>query len=90
MSKKLGGNMQIKIGNNNYEVIIEKKRGVKNTYLRVKKDLNLYVSTNILVSDRKIKQTIEENMPSIIKMYEKQLRKQEENSGFSFLGKKYD
>ena len=29
-------------------------------------------------------------MPSIIKMYEKQLRKQEENSGFSFLGKKYD
>lgn len=90
MSKKLGGNMQIKIGNNNYEVIIEKKRGVKNTYLRVKKDLNLYVSTNILVSDRKIKQTIEENMPSVIKMYEKQLRKQEENNGFSFLGKKYD
>lgn len=90
MRKKLGGNVQIQIGNHIYDVIIEKKRGVKNTYLRVKKDLKLYVSTNILVSDRKIKQTIEENMPSIVKMYEKQLRKQEENSGFSFLGKKYE
>ena len=87
MGKKLGGNVQIQIGNHTYDVVIEKKRGVKNTYLRVKKDLKLYVSTSILVSDRKIKQTIEENMPAIVKMYEKQLRKQEENSGFSFLGK---
>ena len=76
MSKKLGGNVQIRIGNHTYDVVIEKKRGVKNTYLRVKKDLKLYVSTSILVSDRKIKQTIEENMPAIVKMYEKQLRKQ--------------
>lgn len=90
MGKKLGGNVQIQIGNHTYDVVIEKKRGVKNTYLRVKKDLKLYVSTSILVSDRKIKQTIEENMPAIVKMYEKQLRKQEENSGFSFLGKKYE
>ncbi len=82
--------MQIKIGDNYYDVVIEKKKGVKNTYLRVKKDLKLYVSTNRLVSDRQIKHTIEENMKAIVSMYEKQLYKQQENSGFSFLGKKYD
>ena len=31
-----------------YNVIIEKKAGNKNTYIRVKKDLNIYVTTGFL------------------------------------------
>lgn len=82
--------MQIQIHNHEIEVIIEKKRGNKNTYLRVKEDLNLYVTTSILTSDRKIKEIISNNMQSIIKMYEKQFMKQELKKDFYYLGKKYD
>ncbi|MBE6147542.1 MAG: M48 family metallopeptidase [Firmicutes bacterium] len=82
--------MQIKISNQVYDVVITKKLNAKNTYLRVKKDLKLYVSTNTFVSDRQIKNTIEENMDSIIKMYEKQLYKKNLDNEFSYLGTVYD
>lgn len=85
-----GGKMRIKIKDKEVEVIITKKISNKNTYLRIKKDLKLYVTTNSLVSDRKIKNIIEENMESIIKMYEKQENKVEDSQEFYFLGKKYD
>ena len=81
--------MNIKINGNDVEVIVTKKLSNKNTYLRIKKDLKLYVTTSSLVSDRKIKNIIEENMDSIIKMYEKQENKQENKDEFYFLGKKY-
>lgn len=82
--------MQVQIHNHEVEVIIEKKRGNKNTYLRIKEDLNLYVTTSILTSDRKIKEIISDNIQSIIKMYEKQFMKQELKKDFYYLGKKYD
>lgn len=80
----------IDINNQRVEVIIIKKKGNKNTYLRVKEDLKLYVTTSYLMSDRKIKSIIEENMDSIIKMYQKQNYKQELKNDFYYLGKKYD
>ena len=82
--------MQIKISNQIYDVVVTRKLNAKNTYLRVKKDLKLYVSTNTFVSDRQIKNTIEENMDSIIKMYEKQLYKKSLDTQFSFLGTVYE
>lgn len=82
--------MNIKINNKEIEVVITRKLGNKNTYLRVKKDLKLYVTTSSLVSDRKIKGIIEENIDSILKMYEKQEDKVENEKEFYFLGKKYD
>ena len=82
--------MYIKINGNDVEVIITKKITNKNTYLRIKKDLKLYVTTSSLVSDRKVKSIIDENMDSVIKMYEKQENKQENENDFYFLGKKYD
>lgn len=85
-----GGKMKIKIKEKEIEVIVTKKLSNKNTYLRIKKDLNLYVTTNSLISDKKIKSIIEENMDSIIKMYEKQANKVEDSQEFYFLGKKYD
>ena len=85
-----GGKMKIIIKEKEIEVIVTKKLSNKNTYLRIKKDLNLYVTTNSLISDKKIKSIIEENMDSIIKMYEKQANKVEDSQEFYFLGKKYD
>lgn len=82
--------MQIKINGQDVEVIIIKKRGNKNTYLRVKDDLKLYVTTSFLMSDRKVKSIIEENMDSIINMYDKQFYKHELKKDFYYLGKKYD
>lgn len=82
--------MNININNQKVEVIILKKRGNKNTYLRIKEDLNLYVTTSSFMSERKIKEIIDENMPSIIKMYEKQAYKQDLKKDFYYLGKKYD
>ena len=82
--------MFIDINDQKTEVIITKKKGNKNTYLRVKEDLKLYVTTSFFMSDRKIKNIIEENMDSIIKMYNKQEFKQDLKKGFYYLGKKYD
>ena len=86
----MGGTMYIKINGKDVEVIIVKKITNKNTYLRIKKDLKLYVTTSSLVSDRKVKSVINENMDSIIRMYEKQENKVENEGEFYFLGKKYD
>ena len=82
--------MYIKIDGNDVEVIISKKISNKNTYLRIKKDLKLYVNTNILTRDKDIKKIIDENMSSIINMYHKQENKIEKVDEFYYLGKKYD
>ena len=46
--------MNIEIHGEVYEVIVEKKR-IKNTYIRVKEDLKIYVSTNILTSKKYVR-----------------------------------
>ncbi len=82
--------MYIKIDDNDVEVIVSKKISNKNTYLRIKKDLKLYVNTSILTRDKDIKKIIDENMTSIINMYHKQENKIEKVDEFYYLGKKYD
>lgn len=82
--------MQINIDNNIVDVHIEKKITNKNTYLRMKEDLNLYVTTNKFTSDKDIKKIIDENIKSITNMYYKQLNKNINNSKFMYLGKTYD
>lgn len=82
--------MVININNEQIEVVITKKKGNKNTYLRVKEDLKLYVTTSFFMTDRKIKSIIEENIDSISRMYKKQNYKQNLKKDFYYLGKKYD
>ena len=82
--------MQIIIDNKYVDVVITKKMKQKNTYLRVKNDLKLYVTTSSFVSDRKVKDIINENMNSIINMYHKQAYKEDLKKDFYYLGKKYD
>lgn len=73
-----------------YNIKIEKKRGNRNTYIRVKEDLTIYITTNIFTRDKEIEKLIAENTQSIIRMINQQIKKQESNEGFNYLGKKYD
>ncbi len=82
--------MQIEIDDEQYEVIITKKIGNRNTYLRVKEDLKIYVTTNTFTSNREIEKIILKNKDSVINMINKMKRKCENNEGFLYLGQRYD
>lgn len=72
-----------------YEVIIEKKNN-KNTYIRVKEDLKIYVTTSKLTPKFMIEKLINDNRGTIIKMIEKQKRENEEINENYYLGEKID
>ena len=80
--------MRIEIDNILVNVEIVRKNN-KNTYMRVKNGV-LVVTTNYMVSDRKMKEIIINNKNSIIKMLEKDNRLNEKNNYFYLFGKKYD
>ena len=81
--------MKYEIDGIEYEVILVKKNN-KNTYIRIKEDGKIYITTNYLVSKSYIKQLLDNNYLTIKKMLEKNKIKQEKNNSFYFLGKKYD
>lgn len=85
-----GGKMKLKVDNEEYEIIIEKKRGNKNTYIRIKPDLKIHITTNIFTTEKYIRDLVEKNYSSIIKMLEKEKIKIENNTHFYYLGKNYD
>ena len=82
--------MQLKIKDKLYEVEIVKKRTNRNTYIRVKEDMTIYVTTNTFVSDRKIAKLLEESISTITKMIEKIEKKNDKKNYFWYLGNKYD
>ena len=59
--------MKYQINNELIDVIIERKNN-RNTYIRVKEDMKIYVTTNYLVRDFQIKKIIEQNNEYILKM----------------------
>ena len=73
-----------------YPIIIERKFKQKNTYIRVKKDLCLHVTTSLLTSNTFIINLIKNNYDKIVEMINTQLNKKENNDGFFYLGKKYN
>jgi len=82
--------MQIRIKDKLYDVEIVRKRTNRNTYIRVKEDLTVYVTTNILISDKSIAKVLEDSIPSITKMIERVDKKNDKKNYFWYLGKKYD
>ena len=82
--------MKFKYNEEEYDIVIDRKKTNKNTYIRVKSDLTIYITTNIFTRDKDIVKLIEENETSIIRMINSQLKKKESNDGFFYLGKKYD
>ena len=82
--------MQLRIDNNLYKVEVIKKKGNRNTYIRVKEDLIIYVTTSYYITEKQIVKLLEENIPSIKKMLDKQIKKNNNKNDFYYLGKKYD
>lgn len=82
--------MHIRINDKEYEVVIVKKIGNRNTYLRVKEDLKIYVTTNTFTPNKEIEKIIIDNQQSIIRMISKMEKHCENNEKFFYLGKEYD
>ena len=80
--------MQLRYNGNNYDIVIERKNN-KRTYIRVKDDLKIHVSTNYFETNFSIKKLIKDNYREICKMIDNATVKKENNSGFFYLGKKY-
>ncbi len=77
--------MTIKIDNQNYEVIITKKRQ-KNMYLRVKENLKIYINAPTLTPNIFIEKFINNNIEFIKKQINKMKKRQELNNKYMFLG----
>lgn len=82
--------MELQIDNNRYPVEIVRKKTNKNTYIRIKKEMKIQVTTNFFTSEKMITKLIKENIDKIRKMLINQEKKNENNIGFFYLGKKYD
>ncbi len=82
--------MKIEIDNDIYNVVIERKRSTKNTYIRVKENLDIYVTCNTLTSDRYIINLINDNEKRIIKMINVVRKRKAKEEYFFYLGKRYD
>lgn len=82
--------MNLSFNDKKYNVKIIKKRNTKNTYIRVKDDFTILVTTSIFTSDNSIMKIVEENEKSIIRMIEKASKRCDFNSKFFFWGKEYD
>ena len=82
--------MHVTIDGETYEVEIIRKLGNRNTYIRVKKDLKIYVTTNTFVSNREIEKLIYSNTEFIAKMIDKYDKKKEKDDKFYYLGSEYD
>jgi len=81
--------MRVSINNENFEVIIIKKK-IKNTYIRVKSDLKIYVSTNVFASEKYILDLIYNNEKSVLNMIDREKRKLEKSKKFFYLGNDYN
>ena len=82
--------MQFKINNEIYDVVIIRKRTTRNTYIRVKEDMKIYVTTNTFTLNMFIKDLLERSYDEIAKMIETQKIKNSNNDGFYYLGKRYN
>ena len=82
--------MKLNVDGKTYDIVIERKSTTRNTYIRVKPDLTILVTTNKFTTTKAITDLIEENYEKLIKMIEVQEKKKENNEGFFYLGHKYD
>ena len=72
-----------------YKVLIVKKNN-KNTYIKIKDDLTIYVTTNYLTSKREIKIILDNEKDFLRKALSRTRKKLEKEELFYYLGEKYD
>ena len=80
--------MKYTIDNTEYEVVIIKKNN-KNTYLRVKEDLRIYVTTSRFTTKLMIRHLLDNNIEQIKKMIFHQMQQNEKKDYFNYLGNRY-
>lgn len=81
--------MIYRLDNEDYEVEIVKK-GNKNTYVRVKEDLTIQVTTNHFASKHDIKNLLDRNQDFLKKTLSKRKLDSDKDNDFYFLGKQFD
>lgn len=81
--------MKYKIDDKGYEVIIIKKNN-KNTYIRVKDDLTINVTTNYFVTNNQITKILNQNYDYLKKSIERCVKHNEKSQKFYYLGNCYD
>lgn len=81
--------MKYKIQNREYLVVIEKKQN-KNTYIRVKDDCTIYVTTSYFTTKKQIENLLDKNVDALEKMIKKVENKQIKNEMFYYLGQPYE
>ena len=74
---------------NEYVVEIIRKKN-RHTYIRVKDDLTIYVTTNHLVSTKSIEKLLDENKDYLLKMIDKREKENKKNNELYILGKRYN
>ena len=72
-----------------YEVVIEKKNN-KNTYVRIKDDLKIYVTTSRFTTQSEIKRILDNNYSFLLKMIERKNISNQRKEKFFYLGETYD
>ncbi len=80
--------MKVEFLDNLVNVSVIRKNN-KNVYFRFKSSDTLEITCHYLVTDHEIKKLIEKNYPSLLKMYEKTIKKIKNHETFTLLGKPY-
>ena len=82
--------MKIEIDGYEYNLVIDKKISTKNTYIRVKDNLDIYVTCNYFTSNKYIIDLINKNLDNIRKMVDRVNKRANKKEYFFYLGKRYD
>ncbi len=78
-----------KLDGQTYNVLVVKKNN-KNTYIKIKDDLTIYVTTNYLTSKREVKTILDNEKDFLRKALSRARKKLEKEELFYYLGEKYD
>ena len=81
--------MKYILDNKEYDVEIIKKRN-KKTYVRVKEDLTIHITTNFFANKKEIKNLLDNNHDFLRGAIEKRIKEREKENGFYIFGEKYD
>ena len=77
------------IDGNFLDVVIEKKK-IKNIYFRINDKNQIYVTCPKYVSEKEINRLLEKNKDALIKMYQKQQKREKTQEKVLYLGNEID
>ena len=82
-------NFDYKLDGDIYNVLVVKKNN-KNTYIKIKDDLTIYVTTNYLTTKGEVKRMLDNEKDFLKRSLSRARKKMEKDELFYYLGQKYD